>query len=114
MIGDKQVIEIIEEADHYVIMGKVNDEGAHIAVSTVQKSAPCIVDWTDVYEVPILDLLDEGAEVALIHFGNYLLEKYNVKVMSDDGTNQPLYDRKVTDADIQNWKHHMSNELTQH
>ena len=104
-VGDKEVIEIIEEDDHYVIMGRINEEGAHIAVSIVNKSAPCVVDWTDVYEVDESEFTEDLA-INLISFGNYLFERYSVQVMSNDTKvpPRPLYQRKVTDADLQNWK----------
>jgi hypothetical protein len=41
----------------------------------------------------------------LVSFGNYLLKQYNVMVHSTDGTNQPLFQREVSDADIANWEH---------
>lgn len=41
---------------------------------------------------------------SLVSFGNYLFDRYNVKVHSDEGFNVPLYNRQVSDADIQNWQ----------
>lgn len=40
----------------------------------------------------------------LVSFGNYLFDRYDIKVFSDDGQNVPIYRRQVTDADIQNWQ----------
>lgn len=48
--------------------------------------------------------LNPAQEPALVSFGNYLFNKYAIPVYSNDGTNTPLYERQVTDADIQNWK----------
>lgn len=41
----------------------------------------------------------------LVSFGNYLLKEYGVQVHSTDGSNQPMYQREVSDADISNWEH---------
>lgn len=43
-------------------------------------------------------------EAQLVSFGNFLLSTYNVQVYSNDGKNQPIYPRQVTDADFCNWK----------
>lgn len=40
----------------------------------------------------------------LVSFGNYLFERYDVSVLSNDGRNTPLYQRQVHDANLQNWK----------
>lgn len=40
----------------------------------------------------------------LVSFGNFLLEKYKVMVYSNDGTNIPIYQRMVSNADLENWK----------
>jgi hypothetical protein len=40
----------------------------------------------------------------LVSFGNYLFNRYNVKVHSGDGNNVPLYERTVSDADLSNWE----------
>lgn len=44
------------------------------------------------------------AERDLVEFGNYLLHRYNVMVHSNDGSNQPIYERMVSHADICNWQ----------
>lgn len=44
-------------------------------------------------------------ENQLTSFGNYLLKEYNVQVHSNDGKNQPLYQRQVHHADHCNWLH---------
>lgn len=101
MIVDKQVNQIAEIGDEYHML----DEDGEV-LSKVHKSAPCVVDYTDVYEVPDPKYLEEiGAE--LVSFGNYLLKRYNVMVMSNDGSNEPIYQRQVTDADIKNWAHNL-------
>lgn len=101
MIGSNQVNQIAEIGDEYHIL---DVEGN--TLSTVQKSAPCVVDWTDVYEGPDPEFLqDDNTVQVLVNFGNWLFEKYGVNVMSDDGSNKPLYLRKVTDADLANWQH---------
>lgn len=41
----------------------------------------------------------------LVRFGNYLLKRYGVMVHSSDGKNQPVYQREVSHADLENWKH---------
>jgi len=41
----------------------------------------------------------------LVSFGNYLLKTYGVNVHSTDGSNQPLYQREVSHADLENWEH---------
>ena len=43
-------------------------------------------------------------ERQLVSFGNYLLTRYGVMVYSNDGKNQPIYQREVHDADLCNWK----------
>lgn len=43
-------------------------------------------------------------EEQVVSFGNYLFQRYKVQVFSNDGDNQPIYDRQVTDADVANWK----------
>lgn len=40
----------------------------------------------------------------LVSFGNYLLSRYGVQVKSTDGSNQDLYQRQVSDADLSNWR----------
>lgn len=42
----------------------------------------------------------------LAEFGNFLFHRHNVQVYSSDGTNQPIYERKVSHADIENWIAH--------
>lgn len=46
----------------------------------------------------------DSNEMNLISFGNYLLERYGVMVYSNDGTNVPLYQRQVDNADLCNWR----------
>ena len=41
-------------------------------------------------------------EAALVHFGNYLLKHYGVMEHSSSG--EPICLRKVSDADLSNWK----------
>lgn len=43
-------------------------------------------------------------EAMLVSFGNFLLNRYGVMVYSNDGKNEPIYKREVSDADICNWK----------
>lgn len=44
-------------------------------------------------------------ESHLVSFGNYLLKRYDVPVYSSDGKNTPIYQREVSHADMENWKH---------
>lgn len=99
MIVDKQVNQIAEIGDEFHILDKEGE-----VLSRVQKSAPCVIDYTDVYEVPNQEYLKE-IEAELFSFGNYLLNRYNVMVMSNDGSNEPIYQRSVTDADLKNWQY---------
>ena len=43
-------------------------------------------------------------EAQLVSFGNYLLSRYKVMEYSTDGTNTPIFQRQVHDADFCNWK----------
>lgn len=40
----------------------------------------------------------------LCRFGNFLFKRYGVMVHSSDGKNQPIYQREVSHADLENWK----------
>lgn len=44
-------------------------------------------------------------EAQLISFGNYLFKRYNVQVFSNDGSNTPIYQRQVDNADCCNWEY---------
>lgn len=46
-------------------------------------------------------------ESHLVSFGNYLLKRYEVPVYSSDGKNAPIYQREVSHADMENWRHSM-------
>lgn len=48
---------------------------------------------------------DTYRDAYLIRFGNFLFKRYDVKVHSSDGKNQPIYQREVSHADLENWKH---------
>lgn len=86
-IVDKQVNFIDETADEFVLW---DSEGN--VIGRISKKTPYIADYTDIHEVSVLDLIDEGAEEALVSFGNFLLKHYNL-----DG-------KEVTHADLENWK----------
>lgn len=62
-------------------------------------------DWSKIgFSLDMMQHFEEqGITAKLVSFGNYLFERYNVKVTADDGSNVPMYLRQVTDADLQNW-----------
>ena len=107
-IVDKQVNQIAEIGDEYHIL----DFDGNL-ISKVHKSAPCVVDYTDVFEVDEEFLKDDETTQALVNFGNYLLKRYGVHVVSNDGENKPLYQRVVTDADLANWQHELLSNIKQ-
>lgn len=97
MVGDNQVWNIDEQDGEYVIYGE-----DMLVLAKISKSAPVLVDYTGLFEVPDPAYIEQITP-ELVNFGNFLFDKYGVAVMSDDGTNKPLYGRKVTDADLRNW-----------
>lgn len=40
----------------------------------------------------------------LVSFGNYLFKRYGVMEYSNDGKNEPLFERMISDEDLCNWK----------
>lgn len=95
-VVDKTIQEIYELTDEFHLLDK---DG--FMLGRISKKTPYIVDYTDVYEVSILDLIDEGAELALVSFGNFLLKYYNL-----DG-------KEVTHADLENWKVEITSDSPQ-
>lgn len=101
VIGSSLVnlIEELPEAYH------VCDENGTV-LSKVHKGLPCLVDYTDLYECVDPEWLNsDEVQKVLVSFGNYLFERYGVQVMSNDGTDKPIYQRMVTDADLKNFEH---------
>lgn len=99
MIIDKLVYQICEIGNDYQMLdidGRV--------LSTVSKLAPCVVDYSDVYEA---DMLDPELETNLVDFGNFLFDEYGVMAMNSKG--EEAYQRKVTHADLANWKDKINN-----
>jgi hypothetical protein len=41
----------------------------------------------------------------LVDFGNFLFKFYGIQVYSTDGTNIPIHQRMVSDADLRNWQY---------
>lgn len=103
MIGSSQVNVIEEHETEYRIC---DAEGT--VLSKVDKRLPCLVDYTDLYECVDPEWLNsDEVQQIMVTFGNYLLERYNVQVMSNDGSNVPLYQRQVTDADLRNFEYNL-------
>jgi hypothetical protein len=48
-------------------------------------------------------------EAQVVSFGNYLFQRYKVRVFSNDGDNQPIIQRQVSHADVCNWKDKMKD-----
>ena len=99
MIIDKLVYQICEIGNDYQML----DIDGRI-LSTVSKLAPCVVDYSDVYEA---DMLDPELEANLVNFGNFLLDEYGVMAMNTKG--EEAYQRQVTHADICNWMEKINN-----
>lgn len=53
-------------------------------------------------------------EKQLVSFGNSLLERYGVKTHSADGKNEPLFNREVSHADVENWKEDFESNTVEH
>ena len=49
-------------------------------------------------------------ESQLVSFGNFLLKTYGVQVHSTDGSNIPLSQRMVSDADLIKWENSLTSK----
>jgi len=66
----------------------------------VKVSIPDLIKFQQEYEEKLKDVHESN----VVSFGNFLLKRYGVMVHSNDGTNQPIFQREVNDADLSNWK----------
>lgn len=95
VISGKTVNQIDDYPEYFLVVDAEGD-----TLTQVSKKVPYVADYADVHEVP--DIEELGAD--LVSFGNFLLERYGVMVMTNDGTNTPAYQREVTHADLCNWQ----------
>lgn len=100
LVQGKLVNQIDEQQDYYFVLDSEGD-----LLTKVSKKVPCLVDYTNIFEVPDIDALSAD----LVSFGNFLFDTYKIMIMSNDGTNAPVYKREVTHADLMNWQSTFTN-----